>query len=365
MPTKIFARVVTVLLALTSVAPTLYADTANGPLRIGSILILSGEGSSWGTASKDGIEMAVEKLNADGGVLGRKVEVLHQDDRGDPKASIAAFRQLVDVEKVRFIIGPTWSNLGIPLVEMAAQTKTIMISPSLGVAKFNEANRYLFNTWPHDFILSQKLAEFVWTKGYRSVALVGAEHVWVKEQTAAFKERFEKLGGRIAYQVEPLPGSTDLRTEALRIKSIPGIDAVVSTTDGVLVGSLVAKALMELGVKFPLFSITLDQAAIDAAQGGFERLEFLTFLTPTAQFQSEYEARFKRNIDIGADSAYDAVMLLARAMRAAGSSDPDLVAAKLAEINSYVGVSGELKSDGKRGFVKEYAIKRVVGGKAQ
>jgi branched-chain amino acid transport system substrate-binding protein len=339
------------------------AENDRPPLKLGSILILTGQGSSWGIASKNGIEMAVEKLNSDGGILGRRIEVSHQDDQSNPRNAISAFRQLVDVEKVRFIIGPTWSNSGIPLIQAADKTKTIMISPSLGLAKFNEANKYLFNTWPHDFLLSEQLAEYVFRKGHRNIALVGAEDVWVKEQTDTFKRRFEELGGKIAFLTEPLPGTVDLRTEALKIKNNSEVEAVVSTTDGCIVGSLVAKELKQLGIEVPIFSITLDQSAIDASQGGFEGLEFLTFLTPLAEFQRAYEERFKIPIDIGADSAYDAVMMLAQAISEAGSDDTELVSAKLSAIKEWKGMSGVLKSDGRRGFEKRFAIKKVVNGK--
>ena len=67
-----------------------------------------------------------------------------------------------------------------------------------------------------------------------------------------------------------LLAASDVRTDALRILKAPGIEAVVSTTDGVIVGSLVAKALKELSFGKPIYSVTVDQSAIDAAQGGFE-----------------------------------------------------------------------------------------------
>jgi len=240
-----------------------------------------------------------------------------------------------------------------------------MISPNLGVPHFNESSPFLFNTWPHDYILSEKLADFVYGKGHRSVALVGAEQVWVKEQSVAFKKRFEELGGKIAYFTEPLPGTQDLRTEAIKIKNTKDIDAFVSTSDGIVIGSLIAKALKELDVHLPMYTITLDQSAIDASHGGFNGLSFLTFLTPSSEFQKRYEDRYKTNIDIGADSAYDAVMMLAQAIRDSKSEDPETVAQYLSQIREYSGVSGELKSDGRRGFVKAYATKRVKGGRPE
>ena len=346
-----------------------FSDPAPGvgpdPILIGSILILTGEGASWGTAARNGIDMALESVNQSGGLLGRKIVVDHQDDQGDPKKSIAAFRYLTEVKGVRIIIGTTWSTLGLPLADMAARRKVLMISPSLGMAKFNESSPFLFNTWPHDFVLAEKLADYIYARGRRRAALIGAEDVWVKEQTAAFKKRFESLGGSIALLTEPLPGTTDVKSEALKIKERPGVDAVVSTTDGVVVGSLVAKALKDLDVRLPIYSITVDQAAIDAAQGGFEGLEFLTFLTPRPEFKKSYEERFKTQIDIGADSAYDAVMMLAQAVRAAGSTDAARLAAQLSRVKEYDGVSGRLISDGRRGFTKDFAVKRVRAGRAE
>jgi branched-chain amino acid transport system substrate-binding protein len=238
-----------------------------------------------------------------------------------------------------------------------------MISPSLGMAKFNESSPFLFNTWPHDFITSEKLADYVFSKGHTSVALIGAEEPWVKEQTTSFQKRFESLGGKIAFLAEPLPGTTDLRTEALKLSKTPNVQAMVSTTDGVIVGSLVAKALKEISFKIPMYSVTLDEAAIAAAQGGFEGMEFVTFLTPSPDFRSKYEKTFNTTTDIGADSAYDGVMMLADAMSAAKSTDPVLVAQELAKIQEYQGASGLLRSDGKRGFSKDYALKKVVAGK--
>jgi len=339
------------------------ADETSENIRIGSILILSGQGAAWGNAAKNGIEMAVDDLNKAGGILGRKVTVIHQDDQGDPKKGIAAFRQLTEFEKVKFIIGPNWSNVGLSLVDMANRGKIVMVSPSLGLAKFNESGEMLFNTWPHDYILSRLLADFVYKKGHRNIALVGAEDVWVKEQTTAFKTRFQELGGRIAFITEPLPSTTDLRTEALKIKNTPDVDAFVSTTDGVVLGSMIAKILKELKVSLPLYSITIDQQAIDVAEGGFEGLEFLTFLTPTSEFKKQYEERFKTSIDIGADSAYDAVMMIAQSMQESKTTDPEAVAKQLSKITNYRGVSGNLISDGKRAFTKEYAVKKIINGK--
>ena len=335
----------------------------NSTIKIGSVLILTGEGSSWGQASRNGIDMAIEKINAEGGVNGQKLEAVHQDDQGGATNAVNAFNNLADAQGVKFVIGTNWTVTGLPLVDLANQKKAVVISPSLGSQKFNEGSDYLFNTWPHDYILSANLADYVYKQGHTKVALIGAQDPWVLDQTKAFTDRFEQLGGTIVVKVEPLPKTTDVSSDATKIKAAKGITAVISTTDGVQVGSLIAKRLRELNVKLPFYCITMDQSAIDAAHGAYEGMEFLTFLTPTPEFKSAYESRVGSPIDIGADTAYDAVMMLAQAMKETKSTDPTVVAQALAGIKTYNGASGHLVSDGKRAFTKDYAIKKIVNGK--
>ncbi len=346
MNARILAAVIVVAAVVIAIAAVSMRITGNTtassePIRLGAILILSGEGASWGIAEKHGIEMAVDKINSEGGINGRQVVVDFQDDQSDPKAAVNAFRNLVDAKGIDIIIGTTWSHVGLPLVELADENKVLMISPSLGVKEFNEGSEFLFNTWPHDFILSRNLADYIYQKGRRKVVVIGAEQVWVKDQTRNFIERFGELGGSIELIVEPDPLNKNAQPEALRIKTAietSGADAVVSTTDGILVGVLVAKRMRELGVTLPMYSITIDANVIEVAQGAYEGMEFLTFLTPSENFKAAYEERTGIPVDIGADSAYDAVMLVAKAVRATNSTDTNVLAGYLNEVKEYNGV---------------------------
>ena len=335
------------------------------PIKIGSILILTGEGSSWGNAARRGIDLAVEDINAKGGVLGRKLIVNHQDDASDSKKALSAFQQLTDVSGVNIVIGTTWSHTGLPLVKLADEKKVLMISPSLGVKEFNEGSKYLFNTWPHDEILSSNLADYLFKQGHRKVGLISTQNVWVQAQTNAFKKRFAELGGSIEVLVEPQPTDTDVYSDALKLNVNQDITAIVSTTDGVLVGTRVAKQLRNLGSALPMYSISIDGATIAAAEGAYEGLQFLTFLTPTPEFEQRYKERFGEDIEIGADSAYDAVMLLAKAMQATKGTNPEELQAYLHNITGYTGESGNLVADGKGAFTKPFAVKQIKNGLQQ
>jgi branched-chain amino acid transport system substrate-binding protein len=90
---------------------------------------------------------------------------------------------------------------------------------------------------------------------------------------------------------------------------------------------------------------------------------FPTSLTPTKAFSEYYHETYGRDVEIGADSAYDAVMLIAEAMKETGSFDPERVAKYLASVHTYEGVSGTLIADGKRGFTKDYVLIESRDGK--
>jgi len=114
----------------------------------------------------------------------------------------------------------------------------------------------------------------------------------------------------------------------------------------------------------PIYSVTIDDGLLAKCNGKCEGLTFLTYLTPTKNFEQRYKAVYGGDIQMGADSAYDAVMMIAQAMKATKSTDPDKVKDYMSSIKEYDGVSGHLKSDGIRAFTKPYVIKKVVGGKA-
>ena len=351
------------ILYILAIALLIVGCTPDNEIKLGSILILTGDGAAWGEASRNGIDLAIQEINENGGINGKKITVNHQDDNSDPKKAVSAFRHLTEFENTNIIIGTTWSHTGLPLVDLADENQVLMVSPSLGVAEFNEGSDYLFNTWPHDFILSEKLADYVYEKGHTNVALISAQNVWVKEQTNAFTKRFEELGGTIELLVEPAPTDMNVNPEALKIKNVQNkITAIVSTTDGVLVGGRVAKAATELGVELPMFSITIDMDTIKAAQGAYEGMHFLTFLTPTSNFEQKYEAKFGKKADIGAASAYDAVMIIAEAIEKTGSEDPVTLQKYMNQIGEWNGASGNLVSDGTGAFTKPHLIKEVRNG---
>jgi len=333
----------------------------NEPIKIGSISILTGDGASWGEAAVNGIEMAIGEINATGGILERKLVHISEDDAGDPAKAVSAFRKLTTINRVDYIVGPTWSKQGLAIMDLV--NDEIIISPSLGKAEFNESSDYVFNTWMHDYILSEELAHYVYEKGYRNIAILGANDVWVKEQTNAVRETFTELGGTISYVYEPTTDIRDLRTALLKMKN-KNIDAIVVTTDGYGITALYGKQMAELGIEKSVYAITLDETVIGNCMGTCDGWEYVTALTPSDEFIKRYKNKYNRNVEIGADTAYDAVMMIAEAMEKTKSTDTEKIQKYLNNIEIYRGQSGNLVSDGKGAFTKDYKTFTIEGGKS-
>lgn len=331
-------------------------------IKIGSILIESGDGASWGEAARNGMDLAIKEINDQGGLLGKKVVAIHEDDAGDPAKTVSAFRKLTQTDGVKFIVGPSWSKNGEVVKDLV--TNEIVISPSLGKASFNETSKYIFNTYPHDYILSEKLAEDVFAKGIKNVAILGANDVWVKEQTMAFKARFEKIGGVVSFVYEPTTDQRDVRTDLLKLKEIKDLQSIIVTSDGYGITSIFGKQMRDLGIKKPVYAITLDNTVIKNCEGSCDGWEFLSPLTTKADFVNKYKVAYNREIEVGSDSAYDAVMLIAKGIRETKSLDTGAIQKYLNGIKTYDGQSGILTSDGKGAFTKDYSTMIIKDGKA-
>lgn len=330
-------------------------------VKVGAIFMLTGVGSDWGENSQKGAMLAAEEINNSGGIDGKQLQMVYEDNMGDnPTAAINAFHKLSDVDGIKIILGPNWTPSGLALAPLACQNKVLMISPTLGVKDFNEMCDYLFNLWPHDDLISKGLGGWLYNaKGYRNIAILGSNQEWENAQAAAVKNGFEGAGGKVVDYEISQKGQQDFKAEILRIKQ-SNPDAVVFTN--FTYENISAVELRDIDPKVPLFSVLLDNEHIQAAHGALEGAIAVTSFTPSSGFSAKFLMQNNRPPDIGSDTSYDALMLLAQAMKATHSENPETVKGYLTSLRDYQGVSGNLIFDGKRGITKEPKFMIVKNG---
>jgi len=326
-------------------------------LKIGVLVHLTGVGSEFGMSHINGMELAVSELNKHGGINEKNVKLIIEDNQGDnPKVGVTVFHKFVDTDRVKFIIGPMWTPTGNALAPLAAEEDIVMISHSLGGSYFNEYADNLFNIKMHDTYNTDNLAQFVFDNGDKKVAVLGSLQAWEKEQAERFSQTFESLGGEIVSLQLPSQDDQELRLEIAKIiESEP--DAVVLTNMGQ--EAIAAKRLREKDPNIQLYSVLLDPYMLEIAASAFEGAVVVTDLSTEPEFVSMYENAYGESPQLYADSGYDAVMLLAKAMKETNSEDPMLVKDYLNSLEDYDGMSGYMRFDGKGGVVKKSGFQIV------
>jgi branched-chain amino acid transport system substrate-binding protein len=319
-------------------------------IRIGALLCLSGECSEWGTNTLQGMQLAVEEINKQGGVKGNKVKLVVEDSREtNPGDVISVFRHLVGTEGVKYIVGPSWTPGGLSLAPVASRSKVTVISPTVGVKDFNYAGENLFNIWPHDEDGTRFLARHAYSQGVRKMSVLASQQPWESEQGQVFRSEFEKLGGRVLAYEEPLAAEANLRGEVQRI--------LAGEPEGVFLSNFAhmaeaAKLLREMNFRGIKFSALMDQTRIDAAQGALNDVIFAMDVSAEKSFVQSFEKLFGMRPGVGADKGYDSVKLIVKALGAAAEKDAD-INQKLGEIKNYQGASGEIS------FLKSRDIYRI------
>jgi branched-chain amino acid transport system substrate-binding protein len=222
--TRTFAIIAAVLVAVltvvssqplrTKVAEVLsLSNTDRNIVAVGALLCLTGTCAEWGNESLKGAELAIEELNNQGGLLGKRLKLIAQDSREEnPSEAVSGFLKLKNHPNMHYIVGPTWTPAGLAIAPIASKQKNLIVtSPSLGVKEFNEAAPNLFNTWPHDEVSSRKLARFALAQGWKRAAIFSAQQPWTQAQSDAFADEMIKNGGLISKRVDPLETERNLK----------------------------------------------------------------------------------------------------------------------------------------------------------
>lgn len=313
------------------------------PVKIGAVLNLTGTFANQGENSQRGINMAIEEINAAGGILESNLEVSYQDNMGDnPSGAISAMRSLA-TQGVRLLIGPNLTPSANVLAPLTEKENVVMIAPSVGSEKFAEMSPRTFNVFPPNKFDSFALAEYLYNeRGFRKIAVFGSQQEWEMDQANFVKQKFEELGGTVTSVQLPTVDNLDLRAESLKIKN-ENPDAVVFTNYGET--GVAARRLRELQVKAPFFSVLLFEPKIAEAAGALEGTIFVSTDTMDENFNSKFEAKYGVAPGFPASQAYDAVYLLAKAITDSKSIDPKYVADALSDIKEFKGASGDFTFD--------------------
>ena len=352
------------------------ADTTAGavqPIRIGEFSSLTGREAGLGQYTHMGVQLALEELNAAGGVLGRPVEVIAEDTQSKAGESVTATRKLVSRDRVVALIGEGASGRCLEGAPIAQAGQVPLVTPCATNPKVTEIGDYIFRVCFTDPFQGTVMAKFAHEslKARRVALLVDVGASYSVGLAEFFKERFRADGGDIVAEQKFAGGDKDFRAQLTAIKAA-NPDAIFAPCYYGEAGLILFQA-RQLGITLPILggdgyeAPELIQVAGPAADGAYFPVHFSLESTDarSRDFVQKFTARFQKPPTGVSALGYDALMLLAEAMRRAGTTDGPALRDALAATREFGGVTGRIAIDSARNARKPASIIRVREGHFQ
>ena len=331
------------------------AAFAQEPIRIGAFLSVTGPAAFLGDPEQKTLEMYVEKLNAAGGVLGRKLVLVAYDSAGDAEKARTFAKRLIEQDKVDLIVGGSTTGETMAAVPLVEQAGVPFISLAGAVVIVEPVKKWVFKTPHTDRMACEKIFLDMRARGATRVALISGAGGFDKSMRAECLKVSKNHGIEIVADETYGAADTDMTAQLTKIRQNTQVQAILNAGFG-QGPAIVTRNYRQIGISVPLYqshgvaSKEYIKLAGDAAEG--VRLPAAALLvaekladgdpqkTVVALYTREYTGRFKSDVSTFGGHAYDGLMLAVEAIRKAGSTDKAKVRDALESLKGYVGTGG-------------------------
>ena len=343
---------------------------AQDEIKVGVYASLTGGQASFGISQNNAIQLGAEEINQAGGVLGKPLKLIIEDDRSMPGESATIVRKLIANDKVVAILGEFASSRSLEGGPICQENKIPMISPGSTNPRVTEIGDYIFRTCFLDSFQGMVMARFALEKGYKKAAILTDEKQdYSKGLAQYFREVFTKNGGEIVKEQSYSGGDKDFRAQLTSIKSAkPDVIFLPGYYNEV---ALIGKQARQFGIKTPMMGgdgwegDALLKIAGNALDGGYFSTHFSADnQDPQVQnFIQKYKAKYGAVPDCQAALGYDTVKILVQAIQRAGSTDSKAIRDAVAATKDFQGVTGKITLDANRNASKPAVVQTVGEGR--
>ena len=329
-------------------------STAAAAIKVGAIFAVTGPASFLGGPEARSAEMAVARINREGGINGEQVELIVKDSAGSPEKAVSFAKQLIEEERVVAIIGPSTSGESMAVKKIAEDGRTVLISCAAAEVIVDPVARYVFKTPQKDSFAARKIFAEMQRQSITTIAVASGNDGFGK----AGKEQLEKLAPefsiRLALSETYDSKATDLSALVAKMKANPAIQAMVNWSVAPA-QAIIAKNMRQANWRVPLFqshgfgNIRYAEAAGAAAEGIIFPCGLLLVAESLPdehpqkallmQYKTEYETLHKEQASAFGGYAYDALNMVAAAVRSAGT-DRARVRDAVEGLKNFSGVGG-------------------------
>jgi branched-chain amino acid transport system substrate-binding protein len=334
-------------------------------IRIGGIFPLSGSAALYGVELRNSIELAIDEINAAGGINGKKVVLIAEDDTGNPEISVNVYRKLTARDKVNVIIGALTSGCTLAITSLAQAQKVVLVAPAATAEAVTDAGDFVFRACYTDPFQGTVGGIFAANElGARRAAVLydnGNDYsVGLKDN---FVMAFQNQGGTIVANESYITGDVDFNAQLTKIKAAN--PEVIYLPDYYSTVALIAKQLRAQGINTPIVGADgwagLTENAGDEVLGGFYSNHYAADSTDSrvVNFVKAYQAKYGSIPVSFAALGYDSMYLIRDAMLKAGSTDSTAIKDALAQTKGRY-LTGNLSFDAKRNPQKSVVMMEIV-----
>jgi branched-chain amino acid transport system substrate-binding protein len=342
-----------------------------GTILIGYYGDLSGRTSSFGQSTKNGVEMAADEINKAGGINGRQVQIITEDDQGEPNKAATVVTKLINQDKVQAILGEVASSNSLAAAPKAQEAKIPMISPSSTNPAVTQVGDYIFRVCFIDPFQGEVMAKFAANnlKAKRAAILYDFNSDYSRGLYQFFKRSFTGLGGQIVSEQSYTQGDRDFSGQLTAIRAA-NVDVIYVPGYYGEVG-VIANQTKQLGIKAPLLggdgwdAPQLWQLGGAALNGDYISNHYSVDDPSPAirKFVADYQSRYKILPDALAALGYDSMKVLADAISRAGGTDSGKLRDAIAQTKNFPGVTGQISIDNDRNAVKPAVVLKLQDAK--
>ena len=312
-----------IVLVIISFAP----KTSEETIKIGAALPLTGVASIHGQNERQGIDLAVKEINSAGGIDGKKIEIIYEDDTSQPPETLTAVKKLIELDNVEVIIGGTWDILANAAIPEIDQQQVVLLSPSALPDTVTQESPYFFSVHSPVSINQKAVEGFIDDNSIKTVGILVVNNPWGIAHNNMFKAAIQESGATFTEErIVQNFDNNDLSTELADFKNseVDAIFTAINFNDMALLG----RKLVELNIESKVLAHSNFKSTIEAGRLPIEAGEGVTvfkFSEPSQEFIDNFEQEYGRIPEIYSDIAYDTVYIIKEVIENYGYSSEEIL----------------------------------------